>query len=156
MPGTIQDPVLASALDEAARRYWSVQSQVYLDPRSNMGLVDTAATGAWADNLRSQGQQIIDKNLRVTGSITVVRTNIASVMPSPAMPGQAATAVVKTCNDVSAVQVDRADGSSTIDPNRLPQNQAALTLINSDPSAAGAWRVSAIDQGPAVPCDSAS
>lgn len=155
-PGTISDPALASALDEAARRYWSVQSQVYLEPRANMGLVDTAATGQTATDLRFQAQQIIDKNLRVTGSVAVVRTNIASVMPSPVVSGQLATAVVKTCNDVSAIQIDTADGTSTIDPNRLPQNQASLTLVNADPSASAGWRVSAIDQGPAVPCDSAS
>ena len=155
-PGTLQDPDLISALDAAARRYWTVESAVYTDPRANLSMVDSAATGQWADNLRFQAQQIIDQDLTVTGKVEVVRTNAASVTPSPVVPGQAATAVVKTCNDVSAVQFTQADGSSGTDPARLPQNQATLTLTNPTPSDPAAWRVSDIAQGPAIPCDSAS
>ena len=155
-PGTAQDPVLVAALDTAARHYWQVESAVYTNPRANLPLVDTAATGQWAVNLRYQGQQVIDQNLRVTGTTAVVRTNVGSVSPSPVVPGQTATAVVKTCNDVSAVQVTRPDGSSGVDPKRLPQNQATLTLTNPTPADTTAWRVSAIAQGPALQCDSAS
>jgi hypothetical protein len=155
-PGSVQDPQLASALDAAARHYWTVENAVYNDPRTNMGLVDSAATGQWAVNLRYQGQQIIDKNLKVTGTTVVVRTNIASVTPSPVVSGQPATAVVKTCNDVSAIQFTNPDGSSGTDPHRLPQNQATLTLTSPNPTDPAAWRVSDIAQGATVPCDSAS
>ena len=156
VPGTVQDPQLVAALDAAARRYWEVQTAVYVDPRKNMPLVDTAATGDWATNLRNQGQQIIDKNLTVTGTETVVSTSIASVVPSPVVDGQVATATVKTCVDYSTFTLTRPDGSSGVDPKRLPQNQSTLTLTNSTPQDPAAWRVSGVSQGPTIPCDSAS
>ena len=155
-PGSVQDPQLASALDAAARHYWTVESAVYNDPRTNLGLVDSAATGQWAINLRYQGQQIIDQNIKVTGTLVVVRTNVARVTPSPVVSGQPATAVVKTCKNVSAVQFIKPDGSSGTDPNRLPQNQSTLTLASPNPTDPAAWRVSDIAQGATVPCDSAS
>ena len=129
---------------------------VYNDPRANLGLVDSAATGQWATNLRYQGQQIIDQNLKVTGTTVVVRTNVASVTPSPVVSGQPASAVVKTCNDVSAIQITKADGSSGVNPNRLPQNQATLTLSSPNPVDPAAWRVSDVIEGATIPCDSAS
>lgn len=156
-PGTVQDPLLASALDKAARRYWDVQNAVYEDPKANAGLIATAATGQTAKDLAYQGQQVIDKGFQVTGGIDVVRTNVASVTPSPIVGGQAATAVVKTCNDVSGLAIKNADGSAgKVDPTRLDQNQATLTLTNADPSDASGWLVSDLVQGPAIPCDSAS
>jgi hypothetical protein len=155
-PGSVQDPQLASALDAAARHYWTVEDAVYNDPRANMGLVDSAATGQSAMDLRYQGQQIIDQNLKVTGATVVVRTNVASVTPSPVVSGEPATAVVKTCNDVTGVQSTKADGSSGINPNRLPQNQATLTLTSPNPTDPAAWRVSELVQGSTIPCDSAS
>jgi hypothetical protein len=143
---------LHQQLTDAVTRYSKVYSSLYLNPRQDLSVVDTVATGQGADSLRSQAKQVADQHLIVTGEVKVLRVTVVSVTPNPPVASLPATATVKSCNDVSSTTATTPDGKSNIDPTRGPQTQTVLTLINATPADAAAWRVSTVEPSTSL-CD---
>lgn len=145
-------PALQQQLTDAVTRYTQVYSSLYVNPRQDLSVIDTVATGQGANSLRSQATQVADQHLVVTGEIKVLRLTVVSVDPSPPIASTAATATVKSCNDVSSTTVTTSDGKSNVDPKRGPQTQTVLTLTNAAPANAAAWRVSTVEPSTTL-CD---
>lgn len=143
---------LQQQLTDAVTRYEHVYDSLYLDPRQNLNVVDTVATGQAADSLRSQAKQVADQHLIVAGEAKVLRVTVVTTTPTPLDSSQPATATVKSCTDVSTVTGTTPDGRSVVDPKRGPQTQTQYTLINATPAVASAWRVSTLAPSTA-PCD---
>ncbi len=146
------DETIAQQLTDAVTSYQRVYSSIYLDPRQNLSIVDTVAAGEEAASLRSQAQQLIDKQVTTTGTIAVLRVTVSSVTPSPT-PGGPTTASVTSCNNVSAVKGTLPDGTSVVDPRRLPQTQATIQLQNTPSTDPSSWRVTQVRSGATIPCD---
>lgn len=153
-PSTTQagTAVEQAALTDAISRYLAVYSSVYANPRQDLAIVDTVASGEEAASLRDQAAQVAQQGLVSSGAIKLVRLKVGSVTPSP-VAGGPATANVTTCDDVSGLSINNPDGSSNSDPNRLPQTQATFQLQNPTPEDAAGWRVIQGRTGPTVPCD---
>lgn len=146
------DQTIAQQLTDAVTSYQRVYSSIYLDPRQNLSIVDTVAGGEEAASLRSQAQQLIDKQVTTTGTIAVLRVTVSSVTPSPTAGG-ATTASVTSCNNVAAVKGTLPDGTSVVDPRRLPQTQAIIQLQNTPSTDPSSWRVTQVRSGATIPCD---
>ncbi len=146
-------PELQKQLTDAVARYQQVYSSVYANPRQDLGVVDTVATGQESAGLRDQARQLADQKLAVKGEVKVVRVTVVSVEPNPPNATAPATAVVKDCNDVSSVTAATPDGKSVVDPRRLPQTQERLTFTNPTPADPNAWRLTTAESGVAIPCD---
>jgi hypothetical protein len=146
------DAATTQQLTDAVTSYQRVYSSIYLNPRQDLSIVDTVATGEEAASLRSQAQQLIDKMVTTTGTIAVLRVTVSSVTPSPT-PGGATTASVRSCNNVSAVTGTLPDGTSVVDPGRLPETQATIQLQNTSSTDSPSWRVTQVRSGATIPCD---
>jgi hypothetical protein len=146
---------LQQQMTDAVTRYQDVYSSVYLNPRQNLSIVDTVATGQESAGLRDQAKQVADQHLIVRGAIKPLRVTVVSTTPTPLDSSRPATVVVKSCNDVSTFSGTTPDGKSVVDPKRLPQTQEQLTLVNASPAVAPAWRVSMVESGTTLPCDPA-
>ena len=145
-------PELQKQLSDAVTRYEQVNNEVYSNPRQDLSVVDTVATGQGADSLKSQARQVADQHLTVTGAIKVIRVSVVRVDPDPPVPSAPATATVKACNDVSTTTVTTPDGKSDVDPKRGPQTQTVLALTNPTPSNPATWLV-AMSELATSPCD---
>jgi hypothetical protein len=145
-------PELQKQLGDAVTRYEQVNNAVYSNPRQDLSVVDTVATGQGADSLKSQARQVADQHLTVTGAIKVIRVSVVRVDPDPPVPSAPATATVKACNDVSTTTVTTPDGKSDVDPKRGPQTQTVLALTNPTPSNPATWLV-ATSELATSPCD---
>lgn len=144
-----------AALTAAVTRYLAVYSSVYSNPRQDLAIIDTVAAGEEATSLRDQAAQVAEQGVVVTGAIKLLRLTVGSVSPTP-VAGGPTTANVTTCSDVSGTTATNPDGSSNLNPNRLPQTQATLQLQNPTPSDSAGWRVIQGRTGPTVPCDPAT
>ena len=145
---------LQQQLTEAVTNYQRVYSSVYTDPTRAAIEVDTVAAGQEAASLKYQAQQVADQKLVVGGAIRVLRVSVVSVTPDPPVVSSPATAIVKSCDDVSSFTAVNPAGKSVIDPRRLPQTQATFTLTNPTPIDGTGWRVTKGEAGPTIPCDS--
>ncbi len=143
---------LQQPLTNAVTRYTQVYSSLYVNPRQDLSVIDTVATGQGADSLRSQATQVADQHLIVTGEIKVLRVTVVSVDPNPPIAASPATVTVKSCNDVSSTTVTTSGGKSNVDPKRGPQTQTVLMLTNANPANAAAWRVSTVEPSTTL-CD---
>jgi hypothetical protein len=103
-PATTQAGTAAeqAVLTDAISRYLAVYSSVYANPRQDMAIVDTVASGEEAASLRDQAAQVAQQGLVSSGAIKLVRLKVGSVTPSP-VAGGPATANVTTCDDVSGL-----------------------------------------------------
>ena len=111
------------------------------------------ARGDEAVSLKDQARQVGDQHLVVGGAIKVLRVSVVSVAPDPPVVSSPATAVVKSCDDVSSFTAVNPAGKSVIDPRRLPQTQATFTLTNPTPIDGTGWRVTKGESGTTIPCD---
>ena len=145
------NPAEQAVLTNAVSRYWAVYSSIYNDPRQDLAIVATVAGGEEAASLRDQAGQLAAQGIVSVGAVTVARLTVGSLTPSP-VAGGPTTANVTTCNDVSSVSGVDPSGASVVDPNRLPQTQAAVRLQNSTPDDPAGWRVIQVRTGPTVPC----
>jgi hypothetical protein len=145
-------PAEQAALTDAIKRYWTVYSSVYNNPRQDMSIVDTVATGEEAASLRDQAAQVAAQGIVSSGGIKLVRLTVTSVAPSP-VAGGPTTANVITCNDVSANTGVDPSGKSVVNPNRLPQTKTSFRLQNPTPENPSGWRVIQGRSGPTIPCD---
>ncbi len=147
------DAVLQQQLTEAVTNYQRVYSSVYTDPTRAAIEVPEVATGDEAVSLKDQARQVGDQHLVVGGAIKVLRVSVVSVAPDPPVVSSPATAVVKSCDDVSSFTAVNPAGKSVIDPRRMPQTQATFTLTNPTPVDGTGWRVTKVESGPTIPCD---
>ncbi len=144
---------LQQQLTEAVTNYQRVYSSVYTDPTRAPVEVPQVAAGDEATSLSYQAKQVADQHLVVGGAIQVLRVSVVSVTPDPPVVSSPATAIVKSCDDVSSFTAVNPAGKSVIDPRRLPQTQATFTLTNPTPIDGTGWRVTKGEAGPTIPCD---
>ena len=159
-PATIAPPSTAQAGTEAEKatlttainRYLAVYDSVYNNPRQNLVVVDTVASGEEAASLRDQAAQVARQGIVSAGQTKLLRLRVDSLTPNP-VAGGPSVANVTTCNDVSGTTATNPDGSSSLNPARLPQTRATFQLQNPTPHDAAGWRVIQVRTGPTVPCD---
>ncbi len=133
------------------QNFTQVINSVFSNPNQNLAVIDTVATGNADASLRDQVRQIVDKKLTVKSASRVVSVRVSDYKPN-ASP---VTATARVCTDASGSTATRADGQSDVDPQRLPQSLAVLTLTNATPNDPAGWRVAEATYDTHQACDAA-
>ncbi|MBV6762643.1 hypothetical protein [Rhodococcus opacus] len=125
--------------------FFAVLARVESDPTIDINTLDTVASGTILDQVKANVTLRRSQGIVSTGALNVVDATVTAVDAPIGEDGTptsgSARADLRVCVDGSDYQQRRPDGSSTLDPNRIPRELGKPTLENVNWPDASGWRV---------------
>ncbi len=154
---TPSDSDLASqSATELVREYYAVRDRLRQEPNTPLGELKTVATSTELAAQQTLFAQERERGLQQTGDTRIGELTVQSVNLDNRDPdvGKVPIVQVDVCWDVSDVDIQDADGTSIVSPDRPDTGWIRYTVANYDwaTNPAGGWRVATSQDLEQAPC----
>lgn len=141
----------------AVKGMHKARASIENDPRADMNSISQYVTDPYLGLLKADMELRRSKGIVGEGEIVVIRTSPDEVKAPADEDGNPiagkAEVLLRTCVDVTDYHAFDTEGRDTVNPNRLPQEQAVFRVVNESWPSGDGWKVVENTLAESEPCD---